>query len=296
MALSTYSELQTEIASWLDRSDLTAQIPTFIKLAEARINRTLRVRAMETVVQHTMVGLSKRIALPSDYLQMRGLKFSSDKIATTTLNGEISDSVDTILLTSAADFTATGTILIGTEQITYTGKSTNTLTGCVRGANSTTAALHVDGSTVDQIYTSWTEGATLSTGVSTLYVLKYVSPEILTSVKAGSTSGVPSVYTMSAGHILFGPVPASYYTCEMVYYQKIPALTDAAPTNWCLTANPDLFLYGSLVEAEPFLMNDQRVQLWGLGFEKGMADLEEQDAKDQFSGSELRVFITSGYY
>ena len=73
MALSTYSELQTEIASWLDRSDLTAQIPTFIKLAEARINRTLRVRAMETVVQHTMVGLSKRIALPSDYLQMRGL-------------------------------------------------------------------------------------------------------------------------------------------------------------------------------------------------------------------------------
>ena len=296
MAFTNYSELQTEVASWLDRSDLTAQIPAFIQLAEARINRKLRVRAMETVVQHTMVGLSKRIALPTDYLQMRGLKFSSDKIATTTLNGEISDSVETIVLTSAADFTATGTILIGTEQITYTGKSTNTLTGCTRAANSTTAALHVTASTVDQIYTTWTASATLSTGVSTLYVLKYVSPEILTSVKAGSTSGVPSVYTMSAGHILFGPVPASYYTCEMVYYQKVPTLSDAAPTNWCLTANPDLFLYGSLVEAEPFLMNDQRVQVWGLGFNQGMTDLEEQDSKDQFSGSELRVYNTSGYY
>jgi len=296
VALSNYSELQSDIADWLDRSDLSSHIPTFIKLAEARINRKLRVRQMEAVVQHTMVGESKRIALPTDFLQMRGIKFASDKIETTTLNGALTDSATSIVLTSAASFTATGTILIGTEQITYTGITTNTLTGCTRGANSTTAAAHVDGASADQIYTEWTAGASLSTGISTLYPLKYVSPEILTSVKAGSTSGVPSVYTLSAGFILFGPVPASYYTCEMVYYQKIPALSDAATTNWCLTANPDIFLYASLLEAEPFLMNDQRVQLWAAGFQQALTDLDEQDAKDQFSGSELRVYNTSGYY
>ncbi len=52
MALSTFSELKTEIANYVDRSDLTDQIPTFIKLAEARINRLLRVRIMESVKNH----------------------------------------------------------------------------------------------------------------------------------------------------------------------------------------------------------------------------------------------------
>ena len=49
MAISTYSELQTAAANWLDRSDLSDRIPEFIALAEARFNRILRIRDMETV-------------------------------------------------------------------------------------------------------------------------------------------------------------------------------------------------------------------------------------------------------
>ena len=49
MAINTYSTLQTAVANWLDRDDLTARIPEFIALAETRINRALRIRAMETV-------------------------------------------------------------------------------------------------------------------------------------------------------------------------------------------------------------------------------------------------------
>ena len=45
MALSTYSELQSTVASYLNRDDLTAIIPTFITLTENRLNRELRVRA-----------------------------------------------------------------------------------------------------------------------------------------------------------------------------------------------------------------------------------------------------------
>jgi hypothetical protein len=39
MAISTYTDLKTSIASWLNRDDLTSVIPDFISLAEAGINR-----------------------------------------------------------------------------------------------------------------------------------------------------------------------------------------------------------------------------------------------------------------
>lgn len=73
-----------------------------------------------------------------------------EKRELTTLNegGTLSNSDTTITLTSAAQFPTSGTIFIENEQITYTGKSGNNLTGCTRGANSTTAATHADGTNV----------------------------------------------------------------------------------------------------------------------------------------------------
>ena len=47
MAITTYSELKTSIADYLNRSDLTSIIPTFISLAEAQINRDVRTWQME---------------------------------------------------------------------------------------------------------------------------------------------------------------------------------------------------------------------------------------------------------
>jgi len=73
-----------------------------------------------------------------------------DEVTSTTLNGSHSSSVTTLTLTSATDFSSTGTIHIGGEQVTYTGISGNDLTGCTRGANSTTAATHSDGTFVAQ--------------------------------------------------------------------------------------------------------------------------------------------------
>ncbi len=73
-----------------------------------------------------------------------------EKRELTTLNeGTNLSAIDTtITLTDASSFPSSGTIVIEDEQITYTGKSTNNLTGCSRGANGTTAAVHVDGSNV----------------------------------------------------------------------------------------------------------------------------------------------------
>jgi len=70
-----------------------------------------------------------------------------------TLSANINNSVTSIGLTDASSFPTSGTIQIASEKITYTGKSTNTLTGCVRGALSTTAVSHLSGVTVNEIIT-----------------------------------------------------------------------------------------------------------------------------------------------
>jgi len=69
---------------------------------------------------------------------------------TSTINegGTFSDSDTTLTLTSAAAFPSSGTIQIGSELITYSGKSSNDLTGLSRGASGTTAASHSNGATV----------------------------------------------------------------------------------------------------------------------------------------------------
>ena len=82
---------------------------------------------------------------------------------TTTLNGAIDASTTTIVLTSVVNFPSSGTshITIGTEDISYTGISGNTLTGVTRAARGTTAASHADGATVTNTtdYVAWGEAA-----------------------------------------------------------------------------------------------------------------------------------------
>ena len=73
-----------------------------------------------------------------------------DEINSTTAAEAIDASETEIDLTSATGFDSSGTVFIDNEEITYTGISTNTLTGCTRGANSTTAASHDNGVTVTQ--------------------------------------------------------------------------------------------------------------------------------------------------
>ncbi len=82
---------------------------------------------------------------------------------TTTLNGGIDASTTTIVLTSAVNFPSTGTnhVTIDNEDISYTGVSTNTLTGVTRGTRGTTAASHSNGATITNTsdFVAWGEAA-----------------------------------------------------------------------------------------------------------------------------------------
>lgn len=80
MAITTYAELQTAIATWTHRDDLTSVAPDFIVLAEADFNRDLRLRNQET--NTTLSCSSEFTALPSDFLEMRSVELagSPDKM------------------------------------------------------------------------------------------------------------------------------------------------------------------------------------------------------------------------
>jgi len=73
-----------------------------------------------------------------------------DDVTADLLNGSLNDSATTITVDSTTGFSSTGTIYIESEQVTYTGVSSTTFTGCTRGANSTTAASHSDNVRVAQ--------------------------------------------------------------------------------------------------------------------------------------------------
>tara|TARA_R110002020_G_scaffold138405_1_gene308354 strand:- start:1274 stop:2209 length:936 start_codon:yes stop_codon:yes gene_type:complete len=80
----------------------------------------------------------------------RDYAIQEDDVSSTTLNGSHSSSVTTLTLTSTSGFASSGTVHIGGEQVTYTGTTGNDITGCTRGANSTTAETHASGVTVTQ--------------------------------------------------------------------------------------------------------------------------------------------------
>jgi hypothetical protein len=66
----TYTELLADVASWLNRTDLTTAIPGFVRLAEEKLNRILRVRSMELALAETAIA-DNRITLASDVLDVK---------------------------------------------------------------------------------------------------------------------------------------------------------------------------------------------------------------------------------
>jgi hypothetical protein len=80
MAIATYTDLQASIASFLARSDLTAQIPDFIALAEGRMSRELETRSQEKRSTATLTAGDEYISLPTDMREVREVKLNTSPI------------------------------------------------------------------------------------------------------------------------------------------------------------------------------------------------------------------------
>lgn len=195
MAITNYTDLQSTVADWLHRDDLTSAIPTFIQLAEKQMSRQLRVKAQETEATGTA---TTTIALPADYVEMIAL--------TLTVGGQ------EYALRQRDRFSATA----------------------------------------------------LNNNVS------------------GSM-----YYTIEGSNIIIAPQVGADVDYTLQYYASIPALSDASPTNWLITANPDLYLYAVLIQAAPYVKDDPRLATWGQMYIGIKEEIQLQDHKDRFSGSPM---------
>jgi hypothetical protein len=201
MSLATYSDLKTTVANYLARTNLTTQIPDFIRFAELRLRRELRIRQMLKSVTTTTTGGDPTVALPSDFLETRDFYVSTNPIQPLT----------------------------------------------------------------------------------------YASPAIFSRNTNTTQSGKPLNYTILASEFKLSPVPDSNYTLEMLYYASPTFMDDSNASNVFMANAPDALLYGALVEAEPYLMNDARVNTWGSLYDRAITTLSKSDEASQYSGVPLSM-------
>jgi hypothetical protein len=205
MALTNYSDLKSAVASYLGRTDLTSQIPDFIRLAEIRLRRDLRIRQMMKSATTTTTGGDATVGLPSDFLELRNLHIITNPIRD----------------------------------------------------------------------------------------LEFVSPAVFYRNGRVTESGLPVYYTVMATEFKFAPVPDGSYTVEMLYYAAPDFMSDTVPSNAFMANAPDLLLYGALVEAEPYLMNDSRIPVWAGMFDRGLATLNAVDDRAEYSGVPIKMTLTA---
>ena len=204
MAFTSYTTLKSTIADYLARSDLTTQITDFVRLAEERLRRELRIRPMLKVATANTTANDSTVSLPSDFLAMKDL--------------------------------------------------------------------HIDGNPVK--------------------VLQFQNTSNFFRNSRSSDKGVPTMYTLLGSEFQFAPYPDAVYTLRMVYYHKPDFLSDSNASNLFLANCPDLLLYGALAEAEPYLMNDERIQTWASLYDRGLASLRASDDDSEYPSSPMSITLS----
>lgn len=199
MSITNYAELTAAVASWLARDDLAPQVPSFIAMAEAKLNRSLRYREMEKR-SSTAVDLSslepQYVALPTDYHSIRSVCLS---------------------------------------------------------------------------------------GVVEKPRLQYLNDVQIEDYRSniGDLTAMPRFFGVIGSEIVLVPKPDLAYALEMVYRARIPALAAGNPTNWLLSLAPDIYLYGTLLEASVYMENDARIPVWLSAFSSAVDGLNKLDDSAQ---------------
>jgi hypothetical protein len=120
--------------------------------------------------------------------------------------------------------------------------------------------------------------------------LSYVDPDwsvarypAFPAANLAALPGLPNDFTIELSALRIRPVDDT--GTQLVYYQKIPALSDAAPTNWLLGASPDAYLAGALAEAKTFVEDFDGAQVWLARRDTAFAEIERLDRATQARAS-----------
>jgi len=95
-----------------------------------------------------------------------------------------------------------------------------------------------------------------------------------------SQTGTPQFYAdYDYNHWLLVPTPSTAATLEIIYYERPRPLAEDFQTNWLTDYAPDLLLYATLLEATPFLKNDERIQTWQAMYDRAAQAVNGEDLK-----------------
>ncbi len=109
--------------------------------------------------------------------------------------------------------------------------------------------------------------------------------------KNEDTSGTVMYYTHADSQFQLYPTPSADTDFELLYIQKLDALSDSNADNWLLLDSPDVYLYGALLHSAPYLAEDERVAIWAQMYSASVQRLNEASESARFSGSGLRLKV-----
>ena len=97
----------------------------------------------------------------------------------------------------------------------------------------------------------------------------------------------PIFFTVVGEQFRYLPEPDTAYTGELIYYAKLSKLSTANTTNFLLTAAPDVYLYGALMQAAPYLQDDARIAVWASMYRAGLEEVTQADDRSSSTGGVL---------
>lgn len=106
--------------------------------------------------------------------------------------------------------------------------------------------------------------------------------------QSGEYVGDTAYWTIEADQLRLIPQSGSGNVVELICYQGFVPLSDSNTSNWWMDNAPDLLLYASLLEAEPFLKNDERLVTWGTMVDRGIENLTSADRVNRY-GSNMEM-------
>lgn len=119
--------------------------------------------------------------------------------------------------------------------------------------------------------------------------LKYMPPDAINERFTDNGTNRPVAYTVIGDELKLAPAPDSSYEVEVIYCAKEAALSDTDTSNWFTANAPDLILYAALMEAEPFLKNDERLATWAQMYKSGLKSLEDSNNALRYPSSGLQT-------
>lgn len=102
-------------------------------------------------------------------------------------------------------------------------------------------------------------------------------------------TGKPTQFSIVGEQFQFLKVPDTTYSATLLYYQKIPRLSDTQTSNWLLQARPDLYLYGAALNSAPYLKEDARIQTWSTFYQNAIDSMQVADDRAQTASNNLKA-------